>query len=212
MPQYFTDFAGNSVGAAPPTGWSERWDATGGFEVIAGPYAGWNGVSSVYDFLSWDTIGSISGDCEIVGLIRSSFGSGAQTGLVIHGSIAATSGYVVNLGGSGNELSIVRMDSGTENIIAGPAFTWALNTDYRLRVQRSGTAWRARVWADGAGEPGTWLYDSTDATYTSGHLGLFARNLNGTKTWKWIGVGTGGDPAPMGPVAAGSPAYAYAQQ
>lgn len=41
-----------------------------------------------------------------------------------------------------------------------------------MRVNLNGSALRARAWKDGDAEPGTWQIDTTDATYSSGALGL----------------------------------------
>lgn len=207
MAQHFTDFAGNTPGSSPPTGWSERWTASGSYEVAAGPVAAWQpNFTSNFDFLSWDTVGSISGDCEVLVRVRTSAASGVQAGAVIHGATGATSGYFVSLAGGGTTLLISRMDTGTETSLSEPSFTWAADTDYWIRFQRSSSAIRARVWADGGGEPGTWLYDGTDSTYTSGSAGLFVRNgFSGTKQWNAVGVGTGGDSAPSTTPATGHP-------
>lgn len=202
MAQYFTDFAGNSVGSSPPTDWTERWEATGFWGVGTGPVAEWVGsFPSRFDFLSWDTPpGSISGDCEILVLFRSTDTGGTQGGVCIHSSTSATSGYSIGLGGTGANLVATRIDAGAETILVNPSFTWAADTDYWLRVQRSSNSLRARAWADGGSEPGTWLIDTTDSTYTSGSLGLFARSFAGTKSWSKVGVGTGGDSAPAATV------------
>lgn len=210
MPQYATDFAGNTVGTAPPTGWTPAWDATTNWDVVTGPYAGWiTQGSNAQDALLWDEVGSVTGDCQIAVLFRSSFGSGSQGGVVIHASNSATSGYAVALSGTGNELAPTRLDSGAENILSGGAFTWTLNTDYWIRVERLGNTLRGRAWADGGSEPGTWAFSLTDSTYTAGRLGLFARNLNGDKTWKFVGVGTGGDAAPLSLLGGGGPVSGY---
>jgi hypothetical protein len=199
MAQYFTDFAGNTVGTGYPTGWTARWDATTLWDIVAGPYVQWTTDfgSSRQDGLSWDTPGSISGDCQIAVLCRTNFASGSQCGAIIHASTAATSGYAVCLSGLGDELAVTRLDAGAETLLTGGSFTWAVNTDYWIRVERTGTTIRARAWADGAGEPGTWAFSNTDATYSSGVIGLFARNLNGDKIFKRVGVGTAGDAAPL---------------
>lgn len=199
MAQYFTDFTGASVGAAPPAGWTERWDATTLWEVVTGPYVQWttDGASSRQDGLSWDTPGSITGDCQIAVLCRSTFAAGSQCGAIIHASTAAISGYSVCLSGVGDELAASRLDAGVETLLTVGSFTWTNDTDYWIRAERTGTTFRARAWAFGGSEPGTWAVSNTDATYSSGVIGLFARNLNGDKIFKAVGVGTGGDAAPL---------------
>lgn len=209
MAQYFTDFAGNSVGSTPPTGWTERGTATGGYEVVTGPYAGYNTTTfaNQYDFLTWDTVGSVSGDVEIVGLFRFTNDS-FPGGVALHVQSGSTSGYVGMFTFSGDVPAIWLVNSGSDSSLDSDTGTYSVDTDYWIRLQITGTTVRARYWADGGSEPGTWQSSATDTTFTSGYVGLFARNWPGTRTWKKIGVGTGGDAAPTsagGGIVTGNP-------
>jgi len=203
MAQFFTDFTGATVGADPPTGWTERWDASGNWRVGTGPVVEWEDIPFTprFDMLSWGTPGSVSGEIEVWGEFRSASGSGAQLGLSIQAQTGASSGYyaTLNFGGLGfDDVSIGRLDSGTENGLGSAAFTWATNTLYQMRLRKgSDNIIRVRVWAASGSEPGTWnVTTSADTTYSSGVVGLYARNPNGVKTWTRFGVGTAGDAAP----------------
>ena len=197
MAQYFTDFTGESVGASPPTGWTARGDATAGWEVLTGPYAGYNTAtfSNQYDFLTWDTVGSVTGDVEIVALMRFTNDS-FPGGVAVHVQSGSVGGYPALFTFSGDAPAVWLVSAGSDSDIDSDVGTYAVDTDYWIRLQRTGTTVRARFWADGAGEPGTWQSSGTDATHGSGYVGLFVRNWPGTRTWKKVGVGTGGDAAP----------------
>lgn len=210
MAQFYTDFTGATVGADPPTGWTARWDATLNWRVGTGPVVEWeDGSTSRFDVLSWDTPGNVSGEIEVYGEFETTNGGGAQCGLAIQAQTGATSGYyaTLNFGGLGfDEVGMARMDSGVENLLGGAAFTWATSTLYSMRLRKfSDNIVRVRVWATAGSEPGTWNFSSTaDTTYSSGVVGLFARGLNGVKTWRKFGVGTAGDAAPTAPVSGAS--------
>ncbi len=220
MAQFYTDFTGAPVGPDPPPDWTERWDASGNWRVGAGPVVEWEDIPFIprYDFLSWNTPGAVTGEIEVFAEFESTSGGGAQLGVVIQGQAGATSGYYMCLafGGLGfDEIYTSRIDSGTENGLANTPFPWAVNTLQRVRMRKfSDNIVRVRAWPSSVGEPVPWSFSSAaDTTYSSGLVGLFARNPNGIKTFRRFGVGTAGDPAPTAPLGSGgSPAYAYAQQ
>ena len=59
------------------------------------------------------------------------------------------------------------------NPIASPGFTMPQNAWYRIRLQAVGSTVRARIWADGAAEPATWMISTTTTTYQSStNIGL----------------------------------------
>jgi len=204
MAQFFTDFTGASVGADPPAGWTARWDATTNWRVGTGPLVEWEAPDSTsrFDVLSWDTVGSVSGEIDVFAEFRTSDGTGAQLGVAIQAQTGATSGYAasINFGGSSgfDEVAISRLDAGVESGLGGASFVWALDTLYQMRLRKfSDDIVRVRVWAAAGSEPGTWNFSTTaDTSYSSGVVGLFARNEAGVKTWTKFGVGTAGDAAP----------------
>lgn len=70
-------------------------------------------------------------------------------------------------------INIVRMVGGVATTIAATvAFTTAINTWYWMRVRWEGSDLRAKVWADGGTEPGTWQVSATDTSHATGLIGL----------------------------------------
>ncbi|MCC6956753.1 MAG: DUF2341 domain-containing protein, partial [Anaerolineales bacterium] len=66
-----------------------------------------------------------------------------------------------------------RITNDSHSIISEPVFTMAADTWYWLRLQAVGSTLRARIWQDGASEPGAWNINTTDTTYQSSpNIGL----------------------------------------
>lgn len=219
MTQHFTDFSGNTVGSTPPLGWTRRWNAMpapDGFRVSDSdpgapvvPVAGFEGDLNVstFDTLTWDAVGSVSGDVEIYCVFRASNGSATPGGLALCVSTSGINGYCAGPadGGTGIVLSI--LTAGVENFDVG-AYSWTIDTDIamRFRYESAANTLRVRAWLDGSSEPGTWTHSRNDATgFTSGEVGLFGRHHSGLRIWKKVGVGTGGDPAPTAPLGNAGP-------
>jgi phage replication-related protein YjqB (UPF0714/DUF867 family) len=72
-------------------------------------------------------------------------------------------------------VSVRKRVGGTETLISATttALTHAANARFRVRLQVSGTALRARAWLDGTTEPTTWDVDTTDTALTAaGQIGM----------------------------------------
>ncbi|PIQ96882.1 MAG: hypothetical protein COV67_07185 [Nitrospinae bacterium CG11_big_fil_rev_8_21_14_0_20_56_8] len=74
-------------------------------------------------------------------------------------------------------LQIVSLSNGTETIIADTvsttgSITFANNTDYTIKGYAVGTALKAKIWATADAEPADWALEETDASYSSGKVGL----------------------------------------
>jgi hypothetical protein len=210
MAQGFTDFTGATVGADPPSGWTARGDASAAWRVGAGPVVEWEDTDNRFDFLTWDAAGSVSGDIEIFGEFESTSGSGGQGGLCLQVQASGLNGYYAGfaLGGLGfDEVFTNVIVGGVEGGAGvGAAFPWAINTPQRIRLRKlsSDNILRVRAWLATDPEPGTWTVSlGADTSFTSGYVGLFARNLSGVKTWRKFGYGTAGDPAPTAPLNGG---------
>lgn len=113
--------------------------------------------------------------------IRMLVASGA-VGPVFRGNINGGffNGYQVAIFGS-NLLFVIETGN-SHNVIQSvpiPAFD---NTKYWfVRAVMVGSAYSARVWQDGTQEPSSWLFQGTDATYSTGGWGL-ATNQVATAT------------------------------
>ncbi|MBE3561946.1 MAG: hypothetical protein IMW89_22395 [Ktedonobacteraceae bacterium] len=89
--------------------------------------------------------------------------------------------YSFRVNGTAGGALIYRIDNGTATQIAGiSAFTLTPGTAYDLKFRVIGSSLRAKVWSHGSAEPGTWLFDITDATYASGGCGVVAVPQNST--------------------------------
>jgi hypothetical protein len=209
MPKWYTDFTGATVGADPPTGWTARGDATENWRVGAGPVVEWEDIPFTprFDFLTWDVPGSISGNIDIFGEFESTSGGGGQGGLCLQVQAGAVSGYFGGFafGGLGfDEVFVNSIAAGVEGSSGvGAAFPWAVNTPQRMRLRKfaADNIVRVRAWLATDPEPVTWTASlAPDTTFSSGFVGLYARNPNGVKTWRRFGVSTDGDNAPTAPL------------
>lgn len=167
-------------------------------------------------FASWDQVGSVSGDVEMLVRWQSTATPAAgAVQLILYGS-----------GGSGSEnayFTSFRVTTPTTGMtrakyVAGSSTTLSpdqtgispalgANQWHWTRIQITGTTFRQRTWVESGGsEPGTWASTSTDTSLVSGAVGIGSA-LNSVTIWvSQIGVGTGGDPAPDAPVATDIPA------
>lgn len=210
MAQHFTDFSDS------PT-ITERWNPTVGTVTIetSGLPSG-SGThalklvktgSSRY-IVSWDNPGTPTGDVEVLVRWQSAAISSQSFMTYLHGSGSA--GSETGYGAAVNSSTVlVRLHASSGSVSAlSPSqtvTTMTSNTWYLTRMQRVGTTFQQRTWLDGGSEPGTWASTSTDASHTSGWIGVGM--LPATTVWiGQIGVGTGGDPAPDAPLSADIPA------
>jgi len=90
--------------------------------------------------------------------------------------------FVALYAGSGG-LVFAKLVSGGFTSLATGAFTLNAATYYQVRVIMAGNHLQARIWADGSSEPGTWIIDTTDATYSSaGRFGMSFNTYGGNGT------------------------------
>lgn len=86
----------------------------------------------------------------------------------------AGNGYRLIIGLSYSGFELARVDAFADTVIASNYTTaWAADTNYRIAVDFNGTTLRAKRWqVDTESEPGTWELSTTDATYSTGDIGL----------------------------------------
>ena len=73
---------------------------------------------------------------------------------------------------AGDLICLVKYVNGTQSELATLAYTWSVNTKYKLRLQIIGTSLKGKVWT-GATEPTEWTLEATDSSLTAGHAGFF---------------------------------------
>jgi hypothetical protein len=221
MATYFTDFSPYTTGAAP-TGWTERYDTTGSWQVVAG--AGLNGSNGLQYVpgtaarhgLSWDTVDADPGrnEIEIWYRFQSSVGgAGTANDNRVFGRASGADSATANCVIAGPVNTVLRTTSivagtGTDTNAAGGtlvALAW-----YQARVRMSGGTVTTRIWADTSTEPTSWAQTVSGVPVTGvGWAGAYLSVLASTRmTYDAIGIGTAGATAPSSApavtVAAGS--------
>jgi hypothetical protein len=104
-------------------------------------------------------------------------------------SSAASTDLIIDRLASGVRTRLATLDIGGAGLLA--------NTRYSLRVEADGTNLRARYWLTSGAEPGTWSLTATDATYSSGFIGVFNPENTRTRIYRFD-VTPKAAPAPTG--------------
>ena len=173
-------------------------------EVIA------TSASSHLETLAWN---DIDGDAnranvEVVGMYKCQVLSGSSSTRVFSVRVSGGSSrtaYSVRLRTS--DVYVYRSFGLTATQLAGDTtLSLTVGNWYWVRFRINGSAYKAKVWADGDSEPGTWNIESTDSTYsTAGSVGLCKGANTISHEWSMFGVGTNGDTAPTSGAPAGPP-------
>ena len=196
MATYFTDDFADF-----PTDWTEQWNTAGSWSVTSGDLDVPVGVSNDWRGLSWNDIDADADrdDVEILAKFTTpSTLSNALYPIFLRGSGAdeSATNYSVRVSTSSFRLYYANA-ADTPVQVATVSGTWSVSTTYWIRFRATGTALKARIWADGGGEPGTWDIEATDSTVSAaGWVG--AAQYAGAAAWTLhqIGIGTNGDTAP----------------
>lgn len=215
MTQYFTDWTEYPSGAQP-SDWTRRWDTSmGTWLVQAG--AGYDGVKPALQTtygasqtrlaLSWNVIDSDPdrADVEFVYRWRPAVYGNNDVRTLARGSGNGTSetGYNSGFVNGGSRTSYM-LNGGSFTIASTPVSGVVDPNWVWTRVRITGTTdLKVRTWIDGTDEPTVWDVESTTATSITdpGWVGLTSYvDGSGTLTWDFVGIGTGGDPAPTSPV------------
>ena len=119
-------------------------------------------------------------------------------GPVIRLGNTGQNGYnCVPLVSSGNKIEQAEFlaQNRTGNIGGQVAVAWDTTNWWWTRIEASGTTIRSRVWQFGTAEPTSWNVTGTDASYSSGYVGLMSRP-NVALKFAFFSVATGGNVAP----------------
>lgn len=220
MAQYFDDFSANEIDTAP-AGWTTRVGslgllvvedpaASGGKALKIGP-----GSSQVsHSFVSLDAVDDDADRADFEVLIRSNASATHSTGQNLCGaagrafSTGGMNGYACGRRFTGWRDRIVgAISGGSTTVLATTAGTTVASSVYcygRFRVQ--GESLKYRSWGGTLeDEPTAWNIETTNTTHgAAGWIGVWRNLLTGDVYVDFVGVGTGGDPAPSGPVGGGS--------
>ena len=206
MTQLYFDWAGYATGVQP-TGWTERFDSAGSWQVVAGVgVGGTNGLqyipgTAARHGLSCDALDGVA-DLEIAYRFISTVGGTGTSNdnrVFARGSGAdGTTNTGVVVGPVNTILRTIQYVNGAATTTDAAGGGLVANSPYWARVKISGTSVQQRIWADGTAEPTTWAQTVTNTTVTAGGwAGVFLSVLASTKmTYDCIGFGWNGDSAP----------------
>lgn len=165
--------------------------------------------TSVYR-LDGDVVGSDDHYAEAI--IRTSPGTGSSVGrigLVIALDTAALDGFALDVQApdDGNSIRLMRLNAGTENVIASDtSFTVEQDTPYLIQLRRNGTLIEAFISGENGGQLETLRLSATDSAHTgTTHraCGMYcSANVNQlTVEWRMFGWGCGPITDAMGAVS-----------
>jgi hypothetical protein len=191
-------------------------EATGGKALKIGP-----GSALVqHSFVSFDAVADANrADFEV--LVRSRATSNNATGQNLCGaagrvfttstSSSGFNGYTAGRRYTGwRDRLISTVSGGTTTTLGTTAGTTVAAEVYAFgRFRVSGTTLQYRSWSGALeDEPATWEVETTNSTHSgAGWVGIWRNLLTNDVHVDFVGVGTGGDPAPSGPVGGGSTLY-----
>lgn len=220
MAQYWDDFTANDIGTAP-AGWTSRTnslalevvadaEATGGKSLKIGP----GSALVLISFVSFDAVTSDANRADFEVLVRSRATTANSNGQNLCGAAGrvfttstATSGFNGYTAGrrftGWRDRLISTVSGGTVTILGTTAGTTVDAEVYAFgRFRVSGTTLKYRSWGGALeDEPTTWEVETTNSTHSgAGWVGIWRNLLTNDVHVDFVGVGTGGDAAPSGPV------------
>jgi len=211
MAQFATDFREYRRGRKPDD-WSAPHSAEAGIRVegVAQEPATRNFLSmnpglaaaaATERTLKWDVVGSPA-DAEVLALmrptVRGNNGAASFVGTLVlrgGGTAAAANGYRAILGPGVSQFRVDKIVAGTATVLGTPTKTFIVGAYYWVRFQVTGTTVRARTWALGETEPGSWDVSVTDSSLTSGWVGARAGFADEAWECPYFAVGTDGSAA-----------------
>lgn len=177
-------FSGDVTGGWGPTDTNQTWTPTSGGSAADYSEGDGSGRIDLPDSISRNIYvnGVTLTDFDIYATIRSPVTVGDTLTASIHArfDVALNNGYRFQTSFDDDGT----IDISIQRITAGGATSLVASTNlfpsfgplqpFHIRVQGVGTALRMKIWQDLDGEPTAWTITITDATYTSGSVGLRA--------------------------------------
>jgi RHS repeat-associated protein len=187
-PPLITEAWDGATAAAWPAKWTTGQSSSGATEIDANRgHLKTPATASSYSRALADSTSQHT-DVEITATVRtgsSITGTNLGSKLWLRGSTSwasagynLTAGYNVSLNYAANTVALRKTVSSTDTSLTSTSFTFAANTTYRVRFQAIGTAIKAKIWADGTAEPGSWTLSTTDSSNTSGRAAISQRGTS----------------------------------
>lgn len=189
MPVYSSAFSEYTTGVQP-SDWTARWDA--GATYVTTDVVGATGgkvlrmttTASTRNAVSWDDKNSV--DFDVTVRVKTTDTTGAFY-VVLRGSGdgSTETGYLAQIVGSGGNRTLgfasYKNAVGASLVTAINVNTQipATNADYYVRFNLTGADLKAKVWAFGESEPGSWMLEVTDGSSPitgSGWAGFFVNH------------------------------------
>lgn len=235
MAQHFFDLRYSAPGGTPsalkggmvppglllfsgPTRASPSLTNSGGWLAVSHASTGWIYLDSDLEFSSGELL--LAHKRTSVPLNAYSSTGGAVLFRASLGTeVSDVTGYYASVGSLGTSSSslyrhagLYRVDDGSytqlganSSALATRSFPERSELEVFTRVSVSGGTFRSRVWWEDQDEPTTWHVTATDNTYLSGKIGLVLWSDLSSYVFRFLSVGTDGDPAPMEPPGGDGP-------
>jgi len=187
-PLYSYYFTGTD-GAAPGAPWNAYTGGGGSTAVINSNRLRLIGNNGDYITCSADGGGSpLFRGSDITLDISFAANPSGPTVMIITSVAGGGNDYALTLGMGANWAAIQRRDAWVSTTLN--SVTWTpptAGTVTKVRFQRIGTTFKAKLWEAGTAEPGTWLLEATDSTYsTPGSIELAASGGGGNAITAYI--------------------------
>lgn len=205
MPSLATDWRNYTRGVLPTDDWAPGFAGTAPTGWIAGTDLEpgdcleiYGEAVAEYRALAWTIWDGQSGrgTQEALGLFYVDVAGATETPTIflrMGGAPKSENGYYVTLGAA---LTLRKIAGGASSVISAGVAVSAARRYYWVRAGATGTTIRARVWALGSAEPGTWTATAVDASHSDGQVGVGIFDAGAVVRCHFFSVGVNGLPAP----------------
>jgi hypothetical protein len=186
---FVDNFDSDTIGQLP-SGWDMQYGT--GFTVQTGmtnKAVKFNGTATGRNVLRWTAKGQVA-DVDLksqwkLDTLASYPGICAR----VSGAYGTETFYFLQCMGDGSTFKLQKFVNGTLTQLGSTiSFSYSAGTVYWWRLQAIGTAIKAKLWADGSGEPGGWNVSVTDNAITAaGYVGVYGYAPAGSS---WVDIFT----------------------